>query len=60
LTLRIRVWMAVKLPLVPLLLVMDPGEFLMVRQHLLGIKERTEALADNQEQSDKEVNDETQ
>ena len=60
LTLRIRVWMAVKLPLVPLLLVMDPGEFLMVRQHLLGIKERAEALADNQEQSDKEVNDETQ
>ena len=49
LPLRIRVWMEVKLPLVPLLLVMDPGEFLMVRRHLLGIKEWAEALADKQE-----------
>jgi hypothetical protein len=45
LILRVRTWLAVTPQLVPLLLLMDPGEFLMVRKHLLGIKERAEALA---------------
>ena len=45
LVLRVRTWLEVKPPMVPLLVVMDPGEFLMVRKHLLGIKARAEALA---------------
>ncbi len=45
LILRIRTWLAVTPQVVPLLLIMDPGEFWMVRKHLLGIKERAEALA---------------
>jgi hypothetical protein len=45
LVLRVRTWLEVKPPMLPLLAVMDPGEFLMVRRHLLGVKERAEALA---------------
>lgn len=43
--LRIRSWLKVRVGMIPLLAVMDPGEFLMVRKHLLGIKERAEMLA---------------
>jgi hypothetical protein len=46
LILRVRTWLTLTPQLVPLLLLMDPGEFLMVRRHLLGIKERAEALAE--------------
>lgn len=45
LILRIRVDMDPKPWDIPLLLLMDPGEFLMTRKHLLGIKARAEALA---------------
>lgn len=45
LVLRIRTWLKVRVGMIPLLAVMDPGEFLMVRKHLLGIKERAETLA---------------
>ena len=29
----------------PFMILIDPGEFLMTRKHLLGIKARAEALA---------------
>jgi hypothetical protein len=45
LVLRVRTWLEIKPQIVPLLVVMDPGEFLMVRKHLLGVKARAEALA---------------
>jgi hypothetical protein len=45
LVLRVRTWLEIKPPMIPLLALMDPGEFLMVRKHLLGIKARAEALA---------------
>jgi hypothetical protein len=45
LVLRVRTWLEITPQIVPLLVLMDPGEFLMVRRHLLGIKERAEALA---------------
>jgi len=41
--LRIRTWLEIKPPMVPLLALMDPGEFLMVRKHLLGVKARAES-----------------
>jgi hypothetical protein len=42
LVLRVRTWLEIKPQIIPLLVVMDPGEFLMVRKHLLGVKERAE------------------
>jgi hypothetical protein len=45
LVLRVRTWLEITPQIVPLLGVMDPGEFLMVRKHLLGVKARAEALA---------------
>jgi hypothetical protein len=45
LILRVRTWLQVTPGLIPLLALMDPGEFLMVRKHLLGVKDRAEALA---------------
>jgi hypothetical protein len=45
LVLRVRTWLEITPQIVPLLVLMDPGEFLMVRKHLLGIKARAEALA---------------
>jgi len=41
----VRTWLEIKPPMVPLLALMDPGEFLMMRKHLLGVKARAEALA---------------
>lgn len=45
LVLRIRTWLPLTPQLAPLMALMDPGEFLMVRKHLLGIKERAEGLS---------------
>jgi hypothetical protein len=45
LVLRVRTWLAITPQIVPLLVVMDPGEFLMVRKHLLGVKARAESVA---------------
>jgi hypothetical protein len=45
LVLRVRTWLEITPQIVPLLAVMDPGEFLMVRKHLLGVKARAEALS---------------
>jgi hypothetical protein len=45
LVLRVRTWLEITPQIVPLLAVMDPGEYLMVRKHLLGVKARAEALA---------------
>jgi hypothetical protein len=45
LLLRVRTWLEIKPSQVALLALMDPGEFLMVRKHLLGVKARAEALA---------------
>jgi hypothetical protein len=45
LVLRVRTWLEITPQIVPLLALMDPGEFLMVRKHLLGVKARAEALA---------------
>jgi hypothetical protein len=44
LVLRVRTWLEITPQIVPLLVLMDPGEFLMVRKHLLGVKARAEAL----------------
>jgi hypothetical protein len=45
LVLRVRTWLEITPQIVPLLVVMDPGEFLMVRKHLLGVKARAESVA---------------
>jgi hypothetical protein len=45
LVLRVRTWLEITPQIVPLLVLLDPGEFLMVRKHLLGVKARAEALA---------------
>jgi hypothetical protein len=45
LVLRVRTWLEITPQIVPLLVLMDPGEFLMVRKHLLGVKARAETQA---------------
>ncbi|MCP4541054.1 MAG: SRPBCC family protein [Chloroflexi bacterium] len=49
---RLRLRQAITFQSIPLFIIMDPGEFLMTRQHLRGIKQRAEGLFAQREQQE--------